>query len=193
MRFCYFLSRRKRCGAFFAELGVRRIFSMTLWALNRHFYPLFEKIEIKITRIKTDVKLIGYTVFPNTHLSPLFIFIISSFLFFLNTLSLQEPWLFLLLFSSVDFSFSLKNARLREKKKRVFYIVIVIRQLVSFRFTVRETPMGKIVSHSGGFSGINSNLDVFVNSGYIVAVMSNIDMGASPLARKIRELILNIK
>jgi CubicO group peptidase (beta-lactamase class C family) len=49
-----------------------------------------------------------------------------------------------------------------------------------YGFTVRETPKGKIIGHSGGFSGINSNLDVFVESGYIVAVMSNIDMGASP-------------
>lgn len=50
-----------------------------------------------------------------------------------------------------------------------------------------------IYDRTGGFSGINSNLDVFVESGYIVAVMSNIDMGASPLARKIRELILNMR
>ncbi|MFO7980562.1 MAG: serine hydrolase domain-containing protein [Candidatus Aminicenantes bacterium] len=62
-----------------------------------------------------------------------------------------------------------------------------------YGFTVRETAKGKVIGHGGGFSGINSNLDVFVESGYIVAVMSNIDMGASPLARKIRELILEIK
>lgn len=62
-----------------------------------------------------------------------------------------------------------------------------------YGFTVRETAKGKVVGHGGGFSGINSNLDVFVDSGYIVAVMSNIDMGASPLARKIRELILRVE
>jgi len=62
-----------------------------------------------------------------------------------------------------------------------------------YGFTVRETPKGKVIGHGGGFSGINSNIDVFVESGYIVAVMSNIDMGASPLARKTRELILNIQ
>jgi CubicO group peptidase (beta-lactamase class C family) len=62
-----------------------------------------------------------------------------------------------------------------------------------YGFTLRETAKGKVIGHSGGFSGINSNLDVFVDSGYIVAVMSNLDQGASPLARKIRELISNIK
>jgi hypothetical protein len=62
-----------------------------------------------------------------------------------------------------------------------------------YGFTVRETAKGKVIGHGGGFSGINSNLDVFVDSGYIVAVMSNIDTGASPLAGKIRELILSVK
>lgn len=62
-----------------------------------------------------------------------------------------------------------------------------------YGFTLLETSKGKVIGHGGGFSGINSNLDVFVDSGYIVAVMSNIDQGASPLASKIRELISNIK
>jgi len=62
-----------------------------------------------------------------------------------------------------------------------------------YGFTLLETAKGMVIGHGGGFSGINSNLDVFVDSGYIVAVMSNIDQGASPLARKIRELISNIE
>ena len=66
-----------------------------------------------------------------------------------------------------------------------------------------DTPMGKyafgfgdavlrghrIVGHSGGFAGINSNLDIFWDDGWIVAVMSNVDMGAMPLQEKARELI----
>ncbi|MFC2156451.1 serine hydrolase domain-containing protein [Acidobacteriota bacterium] len=62
-----------------------------------------------------------------------------------------------------------------------------------YGFGIDEGPQGKIVGHSGGFSGINSNLDIFVDSGYIVAVMSNVDNGASPLATKIKELIERIK
>ena len=62
-----------------------------------------------------------------------------------------------------------------------------------YGFGIAEGPMGKIVGHGGGFSGINSNLDIFVDSGYIVSVMSNVDRGASPLATKIQELIERIK
>ena len=54
-----------------------------------------------------------------------------------------------------------------------------------YGFTVAQGPAGKVVGHGGGFDGINSQLDLYVNSGYIVAVMSNIDNGASPLANRI--------
>ena len=52
-------------------------------------------------------------------------------------------------------------------------------------FSVSRGAAGKVVGHGGGFDGINSNLDIFVDSGYIVAVMSNTDRGASPVAAKI--------
>jgi CubicO group peptidase (beta-lactamase class C family) len=55
-----------------------------------------------------------------------------------------------------------------------------------FGFSVVESPRGKIVGHSGGFPGINSRLDIYLDSGYIVAVMSNIDRGASPVAEAIQ-------
>jgi CubicO group peptidase (beta-lactamase class C family) len=58
-----------------------------------------------------------------------------------------------------------------------------------FGFAVAEGLGGKIVGHSGGFPGINSNLDIFVDTGYIVAVMSNVDPGAMPLVNQIRESI----
>ncbi len=54
-----------------------------------------------------------------------------------------------------------------------------------YGFTVAEGPAGKVVGHSGGFPGISSELDIYVASGYIVAVMSNYDNGASPLAARI--------
>ena len=47
----------------------------------------------------------------------------------------------------------------------------------------------RIVGHSGGFPGINSNLDVFWDDGWVVAVMANVDMGAMPVVQKARELI----
>jgi CubicO group peptidase (beta-lactamase class C family) len=54
-----------------------------------------------------------------------------------------------------------------------------------YGFSVATGAAGKVVGHGGGFDGINSNLDIFLDSGYIVAVMSNTDRGASPVAAKI--------
>lgn len=62
-----------------------------------------------------------------------------------------------------------------------------------YGFGVSQGPGGKIVGHSGGFSGINSQLDIYVDSGTIVAVMSNIDNGASPLAVKIGQILARVK
>jgi CubicO group peptidase (beta-lactamase class C family) len=58
-----------------------------------------------------------------------------------------------------------------------------------FGFGVSGTPDDRIVGHSGGFDGINSNLDMFLDSGYTAVVMSNYDRGAEPIASKIQELI----
>ncbi len=60
-------------------------------------------------------------------------------------------------------------------------------------FAVTKGPEGRVVGHSGGFPGINSQLDIYLDSDYVVAVMSNVDMGASPLARAIRKLISRIR
>jgi CubicO group peptidase (beta-lactamase class C family) len=48
---------------------------------------------------------------------------------------------------------------------------------------------GAVVGHSGGFTGINSNLDMFTESGYTAVVMSNYSRGADPVVQKIRELL----
>ncbi|MDX1409821.1 MAG: hypothetical protein R3330_16845, partial [Saprospiraceae bacterium] len=58
-----------------------------------------------------------------------------------------------------------------------------------YGFSVEEGPASRIVGHGGGFPGLNGNLDIFVNSGFIVAVLSNHDGGASPVARNIYDLI----
>jgi CubicO group peptidase (beta-lactamase class C family) len=62
-----------------------------------------------------------------------------------------------------------------------------------YGFSVSPGPEGKVVGHSGGFDGINSDLSIYLDSGYIVAVMSNIDEGANPVARKIGHLLGRIK
>ena len=62
-----------------------------------------------------------------------------------------------------------------------------------YGFSIAEGSGGKVVGHSGGFPGINSNLDIFVDSCYISAVMSNNSGAASPVARKIAELINRLK
>jgi CubicO group peptidase (beta-lactamase class C family) len=49
---------------------------------------------------------------------------------------------------------------------------------------------GKIVGHSGGFPGINSQLDIYVGEDYTLAVMSNYGGGAQPIVEKARALLL---
>ena len=58
-----------------------------------------------------------------------------------------------------------------------------------YGFGVRKDSKGIIVGHSGGFPGLNSNLDIFPESGYIIAVMSNYDRAARPLAQKLNKLV----
>lgn len=60
-----------------------------------------------------------------------------------------------------------------------------------YGFETENTPAGKRVGHGGGFPGLNSGLDINTGSGYIVAVMSNYDMGAEALKAYIRRLIDN--
>jgi len=48
----------------------------------------------------------------------------------------------------------------------------------------------RIIGHGGGAPGINSELAMLVDLGYTIAVMSNYDMGATPVVRKIEELLL---
>ncbi|MCH7814071.1 MAG: beta-lactamase family protein [Planctomycetes bacterium] len=63
----------------------------------------------------------------------------------------------------------------------------------SFGFGIKGTPEDRIVGHGGGFSGISSNLDMFLDSGYTAVVMSNYDGGAQPVSSKMRELIASRK
>jgi len=55
-----------------------------------------------------------------------------------------------------------------------------------------DEKLGRVVGHSGGFTGINSNLDMYLDSGYTVAVMSNYSNGAQPVSQKIQDLLRSL-
>lgn len=48
---------------------------------------------------------------------------------------------------------------------------------------------GRVVGHSGGFAGVNGELNMYVDRGYVVAVLANQEEGATPLAEHIGGLI----
>ena len=50
-----------------------------------------------------------------------------------------------------------------------------------------------VAGHGGGFPGINSNLDMYLGSGWSAIVMSNYSRAAGPVMRKMRQLIANAK
>jgi CubicO group peptidase (beta-lactamase class C family) len=56
-----------------------------------------------------------------------------------------------------------------------------------YGFGIQE--QGKIVGHGGGFIGINSNLDMFLDSGWTAAVMSNYGHGAMLPQEVMREIV----
>jgi CubicO group peptidase (beta-lactamase class C family) len=49
----------------------------------------------------------------------------------------------------------------------------------------------QIAGHSGGFIGINANLDMFLGTGWTAIMMSNYSRGAQPIEQKMRELVLS--
>jgi hypothetical protein len=57
-----------------------------------------------------------------------------------------------------------------------------------FGFVIDEG--GRVVGHSGGFTGINSQLDIYVGEPYTFAVMSNYGGAAQRVAQKVRTLVL---
>jgi CubicO group peptidase (beta-lactamase class C family) len=62
-----------------------------------------------------------------------------------------------------------------------------------YGFMILTGPAGRIAGHGGGFAGISSNLDLFLDAGYTGVVLSNYDMAAFPVFEKIRELVGRIK
>lgn len=58
-----------------------------------------------------------------------------------------------------------------------------------YGFGISDGSAGMVVGHSGGFPGLNGNLDIFVDAGFVVAVLANHDRAASPLAAHIKGLV----
>jgi CubicO group peptidase (beta-lactamase class C family) len=62
-----------------------------------------------------------------------------------------------------------------------------------FGFGVGTDPLGRGAGHSGGFSGISSILDIYLDTGWTVVVLSNVDGGMQPVAQKLREVAGRIR
>jgi CubicO group peptidase (beta-lactamase class C family) len=61
----------------------------------------------------------------------------------------------------------------------------------SYAYLIQDQSVNgqRIVGHGGGAPGINAMLDMYMDSGYTVAVMANYDGAASRVADKIREIL----
>ncbi len=84
-----------------------------------------------------------------------------------------------------NFSMALMNKKLVSKGSLELLWTDHAKAGYGYGFTVKSGNIGKVVGHGGGFPGLNSQLDIFLDNGYVVCVMSNYDRGAGPVAKKI--------
>lgn len=61
-----------------------------------------------------------------------------------------------------------------------------------YGFSIGAYPTGLQVGHNGGFPGINGELNIFVDSGYVVAVLTNRDDEALVMGGRVRAWITQI-
>lgn len=61
----------------------------------------------------------------------------------------------------------------------------------NYGFGFQVDPESQAVGHSGGFIGINANLDMFLTSGWTAVVMSNYSQGARPVSQELKRLVEN--
>lgn len=67
-------------------------------------------------------------------------------------------------------------------------------RLYGLGFELGYASAGFVVGHSGGFPGINAQLDIYPQSGFSVAVLANLEGGgASQLALRLGELIARLR
>jgi len=62
-----------------------------------------------------------------------------------------------------------------------------------FGFGIGKDSLGRSAGHSGGFPGISSVLDIYLDTGWTVVVLSNVDDGMPPVAQKLREVAGRIR
>ena len=58
-----------------------------------------------------------------------------------------------------------------------------------YGFGVRRPANNRIIGHNGGFVGMSSNMDIYLDQGYVSIVLSNYTNGSRPIEIKIRELL----
>ncbi|MCO7225129.1 serine hydrolase [Pleionea sp. CnH1-48] len=58
-----------------------------------------------------------------------------------------------------------------------------------YGFRIKNNDENRIVGHDGAFPGIDSNLDIHLDNGYISVVLSNYGRTSKPIIEKINELI----
>jgi len=61
-----------------------------------------------------------------------------------------------------------------------------------YGFELRSGKLGKVAGHSGQFPGISSNLEMYLDAGYTVVVLSNYDPGTLPLAGRIATVLESV-
>jgi hypothetical protein len=62
-----------------------------------------------------------------------------------------------------------------------------------FGFGTGQDALGRRAGHSGGFAGIASVLDLYVDTGWTIVVLSNLDGGMAPVAQKLREVATRLR
>lgn len=61
-----------------------------------------------------------------------------------------------------------------------------------YGFELSSGKLGKVVGHSGQFTGVYSKLDMYLDAGYTVVVLSNYEPGTLPLAGHIATLLESV-
>lgn len=61
-----------------------------------------------------------------------------------------------------------------------------------YGFELSGEQDNRIVGHNGAFDGISTNLDIYLDQGYIAIVLSNYSQGAPPLVQKIQYLVAQV-
>jgi len=63
----------------------------------------------------------------------------------------------------------------------------------SYGFIIENhEKLGRIIGHAGGFFGISSNLDMYLDTGYTVVVMTNYGGGVEVVSGEIQKVIQSL-